>query len=72
MPRQSWKTIRGTADPETISNAEIKTAAILASMDREDHTAGGSNPSLPMKSMDLGFSREEIVSFVREGRDRTE
>lgn len=72
MPRRSWKTIRSTADPETIANAEIKTAAILAEMDRDDHTAGGSHPPLPMKSMDLGFTREEIVSFVREGRDRPE
>jgi hypothetical protein len=38
MPRQSWKTIRSIADPETISRAEIKTAAILSSMDREDFT----------------------------------
>jgi hypothetical protein len=38
MPRQSWKAIRSTADPETIANAEIKTEAILAEMDRDDFT----------------------------------
>ena len=27
---------------------------------------------LAIKSMNLGFTREEIVSFVREGRDRPE
>ncbi|MBW3570739.1 MAG: type II toxin-antitoxin system Phd/YefM family antitoxin [Gemmatimonadetes bacterium] len=27
---------------------------------------------LAIKSMDLGFTREEIASFVREGRDRPE
>jgi hypothetical protein len=31
-----------------------------------------SKSPLAIKSMDLGFTREEIVSFVREGRDRPE
>jgi hypothetical protein len=31
-----------------------------------------SNSPLAIKSMNLGFTREEIVSFVREGRDRPE
>jgi hypothetical protein len=71
MPRHSWTEIRGTAAPETLARAALKTKAMLASMDQQDGP-DGSTSALAIKSMNLEFTREEIVSFVREGRDRPE
>lgn len=35
MSRNSWKAIRSTAAPDTIARAELKTAALLVSLDRQ-------------------------------------
>jgi hypothetical protein len=46
MSRTSWKNIRSTAAPETIARAELKTAAILASLDQQDRSKNEStNPA---------------------------
>jgi hypothetical protein len=49
MSRNSWEKIRSIADPETISRAELRTEAMLASMDQQypaesDDPADGDAP----------------------------
>jgi hypothetical protein len=67
MGRKKWKDIRATASPESIARGERKTEAMLSSI--AEIPERSSSP-LALDSLGLDITRDEIVAFVREGRER--
>jgi hypothetical protein len=66
MGRKKWNDISSTASPESLARAERKTEALLSSITELPERA---TSPLAVGSLDLDITRDEIVAFVREGRD---